>query len=83
MICLPTRNSRGDRRSLYSAQSMCSMTTVSLQDGYTAIIASAQNGHVEVAMLLLNSGADIHAASKVRRAAQGMRIRPNNLLRLG
>jgi hypothetical protein len=42
------------------------------------MIASADSGHVEVARLLLNSKADIHAASKVPSAAQGtgMRARP-------
>jgi ankyrin repeat protein len=54
-----------------------------VQDGFTALIVSAQNGHVEVVRLLLDSRADIHAANKVRRAAQGVRTRPANLLRLG
>jgi hypothetical protein len=42
------------------------------------MILSAQEGHVEVARLLINSKADIHAASKVPSAAQGtgMRTRP-------
>jgi hypothetical protein len=34
---------------------------------------SAQDGHFEVVRLLLDSKADIHAATQVRRAAQGMR----------
>ena len=53
------------------------------RDGWTALILSALNGHVEVARLLVDSRADIHAANKVRRAAQGVRTRPANLLRLG
>jgi ankyrin repeat protein len=63
------------------------MTTVPCrpraQDGWTALIYSASFGHVEVARLLLDSRADIHAAKKVRRAAQGVRTRPANMLRLG
>jgi ankyrin repeat protein len=51
-----------------------------VQNGFTALIKSAQNGHVEVARLLLDSRADIHAATQVRRAAQGVRTRPANLL---
>ena len=38
------------------------------QDGWTALIMSAQNGHVEVARLLLESKADIHAATQVPQA---------------
>jgi hypothetical protein len=37
------------------------------QHGATALISSAQNGHVEVARLLLLSKADIHAADWVSR----------------
>ncbi len=54
-----------------------------MQDGRTALIVSALNGHAEVVRLLLDSRADIHAATQVRRAAQGVRTRPANLLRLG
>ncbi len=54
-----------------------------VQDGTTALIKSAQNGHVEVARLLLEGKADIHAATQVRREAQGMRNRRANLVRLG
>ena len=39
-----------------------------MQDGVTALYMSAQNGHVEVARVLLESKADIHAASTVPRS---------------
>ena len=39
-----------------------------VQDGWTALHASAQNGHIEVARLLLDSKADIHAATEVPRS---------------
>jgi hypothetical protein len=39
------------------------------QGGWTALIQSAQNGHLEVARLLLDSKADTHAATKVPRSA--------------
>ncbi len=52
-----------------------------VQNGWTALIGSAENGHAEVARLLLDSRADIHAATQVRRAAQGVRTRPANILR--
>ena len=54
-----------------------------VQCGWTALIWSAMNGHVEVARLLLEGKADIHAAAQVRRGAQGMRTRRANLVRLG
>ena len=38
------------------------------QDGKTALMVSAQDGHMEVARLLLDSKADIHAADKVPRS---------------
>ena len=37
-----------------------------VQNGATALIASAAGGHVEVTRLLLEKGADIHAAMQVR-----------------
>jgi hypothetical protein len=40
-----------------------------MQNGWTALIVSAQNGHLEVALLLLDSNADIHAASKVKNCS--------------
>ena len=36
-----------------------------LQDGLTATILAAQNGHVSVVEMLLERGADIHAAAHV------------------
>ena len=54
-----------------------------MQAGVTALIMSAANGKVEVARLLLEGKADIHAAMQVRRGAQGMRTRRANLVRLG
>ena len=39
-----------------------------MQDGWTALITSAQNGHVDVAQLLLESKADIHEATQVPQA---------------
>ena len=36
------------------------------QDGRTVLITSAAGGHVEVARLLLEKGADIHAAVQVQ-----------------
>jgi hypothetical protein len=38
-----------------------------VQNGATALFVCAQDGHLEVARLLLDSGADIHTAIKVRR----------------
>ena len=54
-----------------------------MQDGATALIQSASSGHVEVARLLLDSKADIHAATQVPQAAQAMCTKAANLLRLG
>ncbi len=53
-----------------------------MQYGYTALIKSAGHGNVEAAQLLLESKADIHAATQVPQAAQAMRTKPANLLRL-
>ncbi len=36
-----------------------------MQDGFTALIGSATNDHLEVVRLLLDSKAEIHEASKV------------------
>jgi hypothetical protein len=44
-----------------------------VQGCFTALYVSAEFGHVEVARLLLEGKADIHAALQVRRGAQGMR----------
>jgi ankyrin repeat protein len=38
------------------------------QDGLTALIAAAQNGHTGVVELLLDNKADTNAATKVRHA---------------
>ncbi len=46
-----------------------------VQDGATALIWSAENGHLDVARLLLDSKADIHAANKVPQFAHN----PNTL----
>ena len=53
------------------------------QAGFTALYVSAQNGHLEVARLLLESKADSHAAAQVPQAAQAMRTKPAELLRRG
>jgi hypothetical protein len=47
------------------------------QDGSTALMIAAGNGHLEVAQWLQQAGADIHAKDKVSRAfflATGMRL---------
>ncbi len=38
------------------------------QDGWTGLILASQNGRADVVRLLLDSRADIHAATKVGRA---------------
>ena len=42
------------------------MHIVVIQDGWTALMAAAQNGHREVVELLLQHGADANAKDKVR-----------------
>jgi ankyrin repeat protein len=38
---------------------------VHCQEGWTPCIMAAQNGHIEVMKILLESGADVNASSKV------------------
>ncbi len=40
------------------------------QDGRTAAMAAAQNGHLDVVRLLLDSRAHVHAANTVRASAR-------------
>ncbi len=41
------------------------------QNGYTALICAAMNGHVDCARLLLDAGADKNAKNNVRASAVG------------
>ena len=45
------------------------MRVWALQDGWTALIVAAQNGHLEAMELLLDRGADLEAKSEVSAAA--------------
>ena len=40
------------------------------QDGWTGAILAAQNGHLDVVRLLLDSRAHVHAATTVRASAR-------------
>ena len=43
----------------------CSSSLDSVQDGYTALIVAAQNGHCEVVRMLLEAKADVNIKTNV------------------
>ena len=42
-----------------------SISALSSQDGFTPLIVAAENGHSQVAELLLSKGADVNLPNKV------------------
>ncbi len=45
----------------------CSPYLDSVQNGYTALIAAAKNGHLKVVELLIAAKADVNIQEKVRK----------------
>ena len=47
------------------------VTRVLLQDGRTAVLIAAQNGHTTALEVLIRAGGDVNAATTVRRVREG------------
>ena len=47
-------------------QIVCLTSFVHAQDGWTPLLEAARNGHVEIAQMLMDKGANIEAMDKVQ-----------------
>ena len=72
----PTKAVAADGRNVYFMSPPVAIMPCTLQNGSTPLHVASQNGHKDIAQLLLDHGAGVSIASKVSVSFLSMEVRP-------